>query len=163
MLQPSGGKQGTDFLACSLRRGEKAGLLYGVRGQARERWLWWSTHPWWCRVQGSCTGPCFCSDISQVAVGFVIFLLLVIYNFTQLYRRGFIFSPFTFLCVSLLGEMFVCAGTAAKVPGPQSQPISDGRDTRASGRVVKGGQMLAKLTEGGCSTSGSAVSSSWPK
>ena len=52
--------------------------------------------PSWCWVQGSCAGPCFSPDTSEVAVGFLVFLYLV-HSLPRLH--AVVFSPLQFPCI----------------------------------------------------------------
>ena len=76
--------------------------------------------------RGHAQCPAFAPSSSEVAVGFLIFLYLVVHNLPQLCMHAAIFSPFQFLCIFLLEEMFVqVQALQQRVPGHRSQPVSD--------------------------------------
>ena len=59
-----------------------------------EAWLRWSAHPLGgavCRVHGLYSA--FAPSSSEVAVGFLVFLYLVVHNLPQLGLEAVIFSP----------------------------------------------------------------------
>ena len=54
----------------------------------------------WCRVQGGCAVPCFCSGdpvfgtgSSEMTVGILVFLYLVVHNFHQRHTCSYFLSP----------------------------------------------------------------------
>ena len=104
----------------------------GVRS---EGWLRWSAQPFGgaeCRGHAQC--PAFAPSSSEVAVGFLVFLYLVVHNLPQLDMHTVIFSPLWFLCILLLEETFVqVQALQQRVPGPRSQPVSGGEDNSYKG------------------------------
>ena len=82
----------------------RAGAVSGVRvgadpGVRPEAWLRWSSHPLGgavCRDHAQYLA--FAPDTSEVAVGILVCLYLVVHNWPQLCMRAVIFSP---LLVSL--------------------------------------------------------------
>ena len=95
-------------------------------GVGPEGWLRWSAHPLGgveCRGHAQC--PAFAPGSSEVAVGFLVFLYLVVHYLPQLHMPTVIFSPLSFLCILLLKETFVqVQALQQRVPGPRSQPVS---------------------------------------
>ena len=77
----------------------QAGSSYGVSvgvcpGVGQEGRLRWSAHPLGgvlCRGHAQC--PAFAPGSSEVAVGFLVFLYLVVHNLPQLPIYAVIFSP----------------------------------------------------------------------
>ena len=54
----------------------------------------------WCRVQGECAVPCLCSGdpvfgtgSSEMTVGILVFLYLVVHNFHQRHTCSYFLSP----------------------------------------------------------------------
>ena len=102
LLQRSGGEreQVTGALACSLPKGGQTCSFYGVRVEVcpgvglEGRRLRWAAHPLGgvvCRGHAQC--PAFAPGSSEVAVGFLVFLYLVVHNLPQLPIYAVIFSP----------------------------------------------------------------------
>ena len=93
--------------------------------------LRWSAHPLGGAVcRDHAQYPVFAPGSSKVAVGFLVFLYLVVHNLPQLRVYAVIFSPFYFLCILLLEKTFVqvqalqhCS-KGSQVPGFRSQPVS---------------------------------------
>ena len=83
-------------------------------------------------MQGAFAGPVFAPGSSEVAVGFLVFLYLVVHNLPQVHMHTVVFSPLWFLCVLLLQERCVRApALQQRVPSPRSQPVSDLQPTHA--------------------------------
>ena len=75
--------------------------------------------PWWCCTWGSSQGPCFCSQHLRCGSWFVAFLYLIVPNLPHLHMPAVIFSPFYFILISSLEEMFV-QGQALQLRVPDS-------------------------------------------
>ena len=76
-------------------------------------------------MQGHAQCPAFAPGSSEVAVGFLVFLYLLVHNLPPLCMHAAIFSPLWFLCILLLEEMFVpVQALQQRGPGPRSQPVS---------------------------------------
>ena len=174
---PSGMKTRNRFPCLLPEEGRESWSLIWGDGSGHRGGLGGLPTPLVVLCAGSCTGLCFCSDTSIVAIGFVIFcVLLFIYLFIylfiaiylfcvlpQLHRRGFIFSPFKFLCSVTWRDVCPGAGVAAK--GPRSLGPAHLRQKEHTGfrKNWVGGRMADAdwLTEDGWRHIGSAVSSSW--
>ena len=70
-------------------------MRIGARpGVGPEGWPGWSAHPLGGAVcRGHAQSPAFAPDTSEVAVGFLLFLYLVVPSLPQLGMRAVIFSP----------------------------------------------------------------------
>ena len=63
-------------------------------GVEMEGWLGWSAHPLGDAVcRDHVPHPAFAPDTSEVAVGLLVFLYLVVHNLPQLGLEAVIFSP----------------------------------------------------------------------
>ena len=107
---------------------------------------------WWCRVQGSCTGPHFCSGLFKS--GSCVFWSLCIFcpEFAPtVHAHNYFLVPYSlyiFCCRKRGVSRFKHCGPAAK--GPRSQPVSDLErrlDFWMPGRVLfsKGEEMLVEF------------------
>ena len=68
--------------------------------------------------EGLAQYPAFAPSSSEVAVGVSVSLYLVVQNLPHLRVHAVIFSPLSFLCISLLEEMFVSVqALQQRVPG----------------------------------------------
>lgn len=93
-------------------------------------------------MQGACAVACFffpqhsafVPSSSEMAVGFLVFLYLLVHNLPQLCMHAVIFSVLEFLCLVLLEEMFVwIRALQGRVPSPRSQPVSLAPDSLGCG------------------------------
>lgn len=71
---------------------------------------------WWCRVQGSCTEPCFCSQYLSGS-RFVAFYLIA-HNCLDCGMHAVIFNSISFFVLCCCGDVCPGASTAVKAPGP---------------------------------------------
>ena len=63
-------------------------------GVGQERWLRWSAPPFGgVESRGHAQYPAFAPASSEVAVGFLVFLYLVVHNLSHLHIYTVIFSP----------------------------------------------------------------------
>ena len=96
-----------------------------------EEWLKWLAHPFGgveCRRHAQYTAfcyrhPVFAPGSSEVVVGFLVFLYLVVYSLPQLCMRTVIFSPLEFLCILTLVEIFVQVQALQQRVLGLSQPV----------------------------------------
>ena len=88
----AGSRKTSNRCPCLLPKVGRAGSFHGVRigagpGVRLEVWLKWSAHPF------GGIEPAFALYSSEVAVGLLVFLYLVVHNLPQLYMHTVIFSP----------------------------------------------------------------------
>ena len=118
-LQQQRGVETSNTLPCSFPEEGWAGSSYGVRvgvcpGVGSEVWLKWLAHPWGgVECRGRSQYPVFAPGSSEVAVGYLVSVYLVVQNLPQLHMctaqlhvRTVIFSPLKFLYILLMEEMF---------------------------------------------------------
>ena len=108
-LEPRGGRGELGPVS-----GVKAGAdpWIGLEGQLR-----WSAHPFGSTLCGDhVQNPTFTPQISEVPVGFLVFLYLIVHNLLQLCLQLFL-VPHSFICNLLLREIFI----QVQAKGPRSQ------------------------------------------
>ena len=115
-------EQATGALARSLKHSEGGdGSVCWVGGVAEVV----CPPPWWCCVQRSCAVPCFCSQhIGTLEGQLGLAFLYLVHNLPQLRMHTDILVPIVSLYSVARGDVCPGASTAAKAPGPRSQPVS---------------------------------------
>ena len=120
-LQPSGVKTRNRFPCLLPEEGRESWSLIWGDGSGQRGGLGGLPTPLVVLCAGSCTGSCFCSDTSIVAIGFVIFcvlLFIICPNCTVVYLFLVPSNFFVFCCLERCLSRCRRCSKRSQVPGP---------------------------------------------